>query len=369
VSAIRKNVAAFIEARDGFPADPEMIYLTSGASAGVANIMTLMISDPSVGVLIPIPQYPLYTASLALHSAHACPYYLKEEEDWSASISDIKHSLKTARSKGIDVRAIVVINPGNPTGSCLVADQIADIIRLAYQESLVVLADEVYQTNIFLPDSNPFTSFKKVLRSLGAPYSDNVELVSFHSTSKGQIGECGRRGGYFELVNIDPAVEAQLFKLASISLCSSVSGQIGVDIMVKPPKQGEPSYELYAQEVTTIHDSLKHRSTTLLKSFRALEGVECRDAQGAMYLFPRIELPDKAIEAAEKEGREPDAFYCMRLLEKTGICLVPGSGFGQEENTHHFRTTFLAPEIDDYCEKIEGFHRAFMDEFRDNAAP
>lgn len=83
-----------------------------------------------------------------------------------------------------------------------------------------------------------------------------------------------------------------------------------------------------------------------------------------MYLFPTIRLPEKAVKEAEKNGRKPDAFYCMRLLEKTGICIVPGSGFGQREGTLHFRTTFLAPQIEEYSASIKRFHSEFMDEYR-----
>ena len=79
-----------------------------------------------------------------------------------------------------------------------------------------------------------------------------IELVSFHSISKGVIGECGRRGGYFELTNMDPAAQDQIYKLASISLCPAVQGQIMVDLMVQPPKPGDASYALYKQEVDGI---------------------------------------------------------------------------------------------------------------------
>lgn len=75
-----------------------------------------------------------------------------------------------------------------------------------------------------------------------------------------------------------------------------------------------------------------------------------------MYLFPQIRLPPKAIEAAKQAKRAPDAFYCMQLLEKTGICVVPGSGFGQVPGTLHFRTTFLAPQIDEFVSRIKEFH-------------
>jgi alanine transaminase len=82
-----------------------------------------------------------------------------------------------------------------------------------------------------------------------------------------------------------------------------------------------------------------------------------------MYLFPRIKLPQKAIEAAKEAGKEPDAFYCLKLLDATGVCLVPGSGFGQKEGTLHFRTTFLAPGTE-WVGRITEFHKKFMDEYR-----
>lgn len=83
-----------------------------------------------------------------------------------------------------------------------------------------------------------------------------------------------------------------------------------------------------------------------------------------MYLFPTITLPKKACEQAKKEDRKADEFYCFRLLDATGVCVVPGSGFGQKENTLHFRTTFLAPGTE-WVGRITKFHKEFMDEFRD----
>ena len=82
-----------------------------------------------------------------------------------------------------------------------------------------------------------------------------------------------------------------------------------------------------------------------------------------MYLFPTINLPPKAVEAAAAENRKPDEFYSLRLLDATGICVVPGSGFGQKENTLHFRTTFLAPGTD-WTERIVKFHAEFMEKYK-----
>ena len=85
--------------------------------------------------------------------------------------------------------------------------------------------------------------------------------------------------------------------------------------------------------------------------------------QGSMYLFPTITLPQKAIDAAKENGNAPDEFYCLKLLDATGVCLVPGSGFGQKEGTLHFRTTFLAPGTE-WVQRITKFHKEFMDEYR-----
>ncbi|ORY54165.1 putative alanine aminotransferase [Leucosporidium creatinivorum] len=364
VPAIRKRVAKFIEERDGHPASPDKIFLTAGASTGVSNLLQVLISSPSDGVLIPIPQYPLYTAALALNEARAVPYYLQESAEWGLDVEDLRSSIKKARSEGTKLKALVVINPGNPTGNCLSRENMEDIVRICYDEGLVLFADEVYQDNIY-HHSKPFTSFKKALHDLGAPYADNVELVSFHSISKGQTGECGRRGGYFELDNFSEEAVEQVYKLASIQLCPSLGGQIGVDVLVSPPKEGEESYLLWKKERDGIANTLKGRSEVLVKAFNQLEGVTCNEAEGAMYLFPTITLPQKAIDAAKKAGQEPDAFYSLRMLEATGICVVPGSGFGQAPNTYHFRTTFLAPGTDAFAKRLQTFHESFLNEYRD----
>ena len=130
-----------------------------------------------------------------------------------------------------------------------------------------------------------------------------LQLASFHSTSKGFIGECGLRGGYLELVGFDPDVQAQLLKLVSIGLCSNTVGQIGTGLMVRPPKPGEASYAAFAAERDGIMTSLKRRATKLVAGLNALDGVTCNQPQGAMYAFPSITLPPKAIAAAEAAGK------------------------------------------------------------------
>ncbi|KAI1917388.1 alanine transaminase [Ophidiomyces ophidiicola] len=361
--AIRKSVANFIERRDGFAADFSHIYLSAGASSGVNTLLNILCANKDSGVLVPIPQYPLYTATLSLLNAKCVPYYLDEEKGWGTDVENIRTAVAKAKSEGTDVRAIVVINPGNPTGASLSSDAIKQVIDLAVEENLVIMADEVYQTNVF---KGEFTSFKKRLRQLqqqSPGHYDHVELASLHSVSKGMVGECGHRGGYFELVGFNPEVEEQIYKFISIMLCPPVIGQCLVDLMVNPPKPGEPSHELYEKEYNSISTGLRNRALALYEAFKAMEGVECQEPQGAMYLFPSITFPPKVFDAANAANRKPDEFYALRLLDATGVCLVPGSGFGQKPGTHHFRTTFLAPGTD-WVERIVSFHKKFMDEHK-----
>ncbi|KAB5583146.1 pyridoxal phosphate-dependent transferase [Coniochaeta sp. 2T2.1] len=362
--AIKQSIADFLERRDGFPGNPADIYLSAGASSGVNTLLHVICADPNSGILVPIPQYPLYTASLSVLNAKCVPYHLDESKNWGTDLDTLKASYEKAVAEGIDCRAIVIINPGNPTGASLSESDVRAVIEFAAKEHLVILADEVYQTNVFV---GKFHSFKGALRQLQKENPDGkydlVELASLHSVSKGMVGECGHRGGYFELCGFDPKVQAEIYKFVSITLCAPVIGQCLVELMVNPPKEGEPSYELYRQEYDGIFNSLRERATALYEAFKQMEGVECAEPQGSMYLFPTVTIPPKAIEAAQKADRKPDEFYCLRLLEATGVCLVPGSGFGQKDGSQHFRTTFLAPGTE-WVGRIIEFHRKFMDEFR-----
>lgn len=413
--AIRNSVATYIERRDGYASDPASIFLSAGASSGVNTLMNVICAKPETGILVPIPQYPLYTATLAVLNARCVPYYLDESKAWGTDLSAIKSAYQKAKKEGTDVRAIVVINPGNPTGASLSSEAVRSVLEFAAEEKLVVLADEVYQTNVFI---GKFTSFKKGLRDLQKEQPkkfDNVELASLNSISKGMVGECGHRGGYFELVGFDQEVQAQVYKFVSIMLCPPVIGQCLVEMQVNPPKEGDPSYPLYRKEYDSTEQGLKERATALFEAFKQMEGVVCQSPQvslpppsspfllhpssstylppthpnsfppppqsilnslkltkttppapkiqGSMYLYPTITLPPRAIEQAKKENRAPDEFYCFRLLDATGVCVVPGSGFGQKEGTLHFRTTFLAPGTE-WVGRITAFHKGFMDEFR-----
>ncbi|KAK4371870.1 hypothetical protein RND71_007254 [Anisodus tanguticus] len=248
IPGVRKEIADFIERRDGYPSDPELIFLTDGASKGIMQILHTIIRGANDGVLVPVPQYPLYSATISLYGGSLVPYYLEETADWGLDINELRQSIGQARQNGTTV-----------------------------------------------------------LLDMGQPISKELQLVSFHTVSKGYWGECGQRGGYFEMNNIPPKSVEEIYKVSSISLSPNVPAQIFLGLLANPPKPGDISYEQFVRE---------------------------RDIYtGAMYSFPQIKLPPGAIDAAKKLGKAPDVFYCLKLLEATGISTVPGSGFGQKEGS------------------------------------
>jgi len=347
VRIIREAIASFISERDGIEADPDSIVLGDGASKNVQLALRILIGDPYDGIMVPIPQYPLYSATISLYGGRLVPYYLDEDHDWRISSELLESSYAEAVEKGVRVRAICVLNPGNPTGSVLDRDNIAMVVQFARDKGISILTDEVYQEDIYL-ENFTFCSFARVMAEEGV---DDVSLFSFHSCSKGFIGECGHRGGYMEMRNISKDVAAQIAKLQSVSLCANLPGQVVSYCMVTPPREGDPSYPVYAAERDHILTELKTRARILAEGLDGIEGIRCTPIAGAMYAFPRIDLPD---------GKTDDE-YCFDLLEATGLCVVPGSGFGQLPGTWHFRTTILpeTAQIVEFIDKLAAFHERY----------
>ncbi|KAK6050427.1 hypothetical protein COOONC_12068 [Cooperia oncophora] len=151
------------------------------------------------------------------------------------------------------------------------------------------------------------------------------------------MGESGVRGGYAEFYNIDPEVFAMYKKLISAKQFPSILSQAAVSALVNPPKQNDPSFEPWAFEKQATLNGFKRRAQIVMEAFSGLDGLTCNPIQSSMYAFPRLHLPPKAIEKAKSMDVQPDFFYAMELLENTGVCVIPGSAFGQKEDTYHFR--------------------------------
>lgn len=333
---IREAVAKFIDKRDGLsspPSDPENIILYNGASEAAHQLLQILIASREDGIMIPIPQYPLYSAVIRKFGGIQVNYYPDEDAGWPLHKSELERAFNEATAKGIKIKAIVVINPSNPTGAILDEQSIRDVIDFAEEKGISVIADEVYQDNIY-DDDSPFVSFAKVLGNR------DVSLFSLHSVSKGFFGECGHRGGYLEVRNppkvqgMDINISDLLLKMASVDLCSNTTGQALVYMMVNPPEKGSEPFEKFQSEKKKILDILAQKAKIIKEAFAQMDGVRVFGRTGAMYLFPRLEKLPKG---------KNDFDYCMALLEETGICTVNGAGFGQKEGTSHFRIAFLPP--------------------------
>jgi aspartate/methionine/tyrosine aminotransferase len=350
---IREAVARFIDRRDGdgaVPSRPESIFLTNGASEAAKYILEMLIAGPEDGILIPIPQYPLYSAAIRKCGGTQVDYYPDEDAGWALDRTMLEEPLERARRDGIDVKAIVVINPANPTGAILDQQCVRDVIDVAEEHGLAIIADEVYQDNLYGQD---WVSFATVLGDRDVP------LFSLHSVSKGFYGECGHRGGYLEVRNPPPLADDPrsfmdiLVKQASVSLCSNTVGQVLTYLMVHPPVEGTPSRRLFDAERERVLSDLHAKATMIRAAFDEMHGMQCFGRIGAMYLFPRLGvLPDGT----------GDFDYCMRLLESTGLCTVNGSGFGQRPGTHHLRIAFLPPRemLEDVLPRWIDFHNRYV---------
>jgi aspartate/methionine/tyrosine aminotransferase len=173
IPLVRESVCKYIAKMDSVP-EPRLddIFLTEGASQGVHLLLSTLIIDKNDAIMIPIPQYPLYTASIALNGGVPAPYFLNESKGWQLDIEELERSYQESVKQGKRVKAIVVINPGNPTGSILSSDTIAKIIEFSVRNRVVVIADEVYRENVY-KEGTAFVSFRKILETLGQEVRDN----------------------------------------------------------------------------------------------------------------------------------------------------------------------------------------------------
>uniref|UniRef100_M3ZVV9 alanine transaminase n=1 Tax=Xiphophorus maculatus TaxID=8083 RepID=M3ZVV9_XIPMA len=352
---IQRSVAEFLTRRDGgINSNPEDIILSSGSQKTLMMIRLLSREDGQDGVLAPLP-FP-HTLPMLLDEVgvELVPYRLTEERGWALDLEELHRALMTARRQ-CDPRAIYVSNPGNPTGHVQDRETIEKIIHFAASERLVLLVEEVYQDSVFGQDKK-FLSYKKVLFEMGVSYSETVEMVSFHSISTATMGECGLRGGYMELINLDPAVKKFLFHAPG---SPSILPQLAMEIMVNPPAPGDASYEKYTQ-ILLRAETLSQNAGRACKLLNSLPGMSCQPAMGGVFLYPRLHLPAEIIE--EMLRLSADVLYCRRLLEEEGICLGPGCENGHNDENFHIRFCVLAPPavLEDVLTRLCSFHRHLL---------
>ena len=324
------------EARDAIEREAERkgitnvhdIFVTTGASEAIDICLTALVNDGE-NVLTPTPGYPLYTAIASKLSMMENPYYLDEENGWLPDIEDIKSKINDK------TKAIVLINPNNPTGSLYTMENLNAIIELALEHDLVIFADEIYDKLLF--DGKKHVSI--------ASLNKDVSCITFGGLSKNymvpgfRIGwgiVSGRKealSDYIEAIN----------KILRARLSANHPEQYGIKISL----EGDQSHLVEANKKLT-----KRRDMTV-EMLNAIPGISCVKPEGAFYAFPRLEM------------QQTDNHFVAELIKETGVVVVPGSGFGQVPGTRHFRAVFLPSEkiLEKAYNSIGSFFQKYLEKY------
>uniref|UniRef100_I3KTS0 alanine transaminase n=1 Tax=Oreochromis niloticus TaxID=8128 RepID=I3KTS0_ORENI len=350
---VQKSISEFITRRDGgVLSHPEDIILTIGSQKGLSVFLNLLTSGEGktqTGVLTPMPCPHTLPMLLDMTGLALVPYRLFEEQGWAVNLDELHRALEAGRVH-CEPKAIYISNPGNPTGYVQDRETIEKVIRFAATNCLIILAEEVHQGSVYGQDKE-FISYKKVLSEMGKTYAETMELVSFHSISTAYIGECGLRGGYMEVVNIDPAVK----KCLNFTPSAPVLPQLALELSLNPPRPEDSSYNSYTQ-IHHIEDTLSQNAKRALEFLNRVEGMSCQPSMAGPFLYPRVHLPPHMVEEAKRLGVKADVLYCQRLLEEEGICVGAGCENGQEDKNYHIRHRYLLIN-----NKINQFHRSFCE--------
>lgn len=291
----------------------EDIYLGNGVSELISLSMQALISDGDE-VLIPSPDYPLWTASVTLSGGNPVHYLCDEKSDWHPSITDIESKINSR------TRAIVIINPNNPTGAVYDEKVLTDIVELARKYELAIFADEIYGKITF--NNARFIPI--------ASLSNDVITVSFSGLSK-SYRLAGFRCGWMVLSGAKQRAQSYiegLDILSNMRLCSNVPAQFAVE-----PALNKDSY---AKELTLPGSRLEKQRDITWNLLNAIPGVSCVKPKGAFYLFPKLD--PKIYKIGNDEN------LVLDILSKEKILLVQGSAFNIEDN-QHFRIVFLPSTV------------------------
>ena len=306
--AARNAVAAYATSL-GSPTAPEQVLITSGASEAADLVLTALLNDGDE-VLLPAPGYPIYPAILNKLGAIACYYRLDSATGWQPDIGEM-NSLITNRT-----RALVLINPNNPTGSIIQDETTKQILELAARHKLLVIADEVYRELCF--EESPISA-----SVLGQEI--DVPLITLESLSKTHLVP-GWRVGWMRYTHEREMrdLTGAIGRLASGRLCSPTPAQYAVE----PALNGSREFQ------RKFLSELKSRRDFCIKRVRKNESLSCEIPAAAFYLMIK----------AEKLGDRTDERFVLDLLEKTGVLVVHGSGFGVNPLLGYFRMVYLADE-------------------------
>ena len=304
IAAGRDAVAAEFTAR-GFPVSADRAFLTAGTSEGIELVLGALLDEGS-DILVPMPTYPLYTAVIARLGARALFYRTDPERGWMPDLNHLR-SLVTPQT-----RAIVVIDPNNPTGASYSTATRRALLDVADQHGLAVVADEVYGD----------LGYDGPVPSIGSLDPD-AAIISFSSLSKAFLAPGWRAGwiGVGRSPRLNDVVKA-IGKLADARLCSTLPMQHAITAALT----GDRSHQV------TFRAALKERATLTNQRLNAIPGITSVPATAGFYAMPRVALPPG----------KTDQDYVLALLRETGVLCVYGSGFGTAPEDGYMRIVFLA---------------------------
>ncbi|MEN2751506.1 aminotransferase class I/II-fold pyridoxal phosphate-dependent enzyme [Psychrobacter sp. FBL11] len=327
IFSARKAVLQYYQSKGLLSAvDVRDVYLGNGVSELIVMTMQALMNDGDE-VLIPMPDYPLWTAATNLAGGTAVHYRCNEDDNWHPDIEDIKSKI-TSKTKGI-----VVINPNNPTGALYSDEILKQIIEVAIEHDLVIMADEIYDRVLY--DDMAHTPMSTL--------SDEVLILSYNGLSKSHR-VAGFRAGWLMVSgkkqHASDFIEG-LDMLASMRLCSNVPGQYAIQTAMG----GHQSIK----ELTSEKGRLYKQREMAVSRLNAIKGISCTMPQGAFYCFPKM---DPAVYPIED-----DMQFMMELLLEEKVLMVQGSGFNWDA-PDHFRVVFL-PNLHDLEDAMDRLDRFF----------
>ena len=319
----REAVSAEYTSR-GVDISADRVILTSGTSEGIELAISVLV-DRGDEVLVPVPTYPFYTAVLSKLGARAVYYRTDPARGWEPDLGHVRDLV------GPRTRALVVIDPNNPTGAVYSPETRLELLNIADRHNVVLLSDEVY-TDL---------AYGGPIPPIGALHPD-APVISFSSASKAYMAP-GWRTGWMAVGSGDrlDKVLAAIKELADGRLCTNGPMQHAVTAALS----GDRSYQ------DEFRRQLKERAEVTTRRLNAIDGVSCVPPAAAFYAMPKVELPP---------GRTDEDFV-LGLLRETGLLCVYGSGFGTVPTDGFFRIVFLAPpaQLETYFDAIEAFTAVF----------
>jgi alanine-synthesizing transaminase len=323
--APRKAVMHYTQGKDIGGVTIEDIYLGNGASELIVMSMQGLLNNGDE-VLVPAPDYPLWTAAVSLSGGNPVHYVCDEQAGWFPDIDDMRRKITS------NTKAIVVINPNNPTGALYPKEILLEIIELARQHQLIIYADEIYDKTLY--DGAEHTSI--------AALADDVLFVTLNGLSK-NYRSCGYRAGWMvvsgEKRHAKGYIEG-LNMLASMRLCANAPGQFAIQTALG-------GHQSIAELVGPGGRLLKQRDLAH-KLLTDIPGVTCVKPKAALYMFPRLDPVMYPI--------TDDQQFACELLSEEKVLIVQGTGFnwGQPD---HFRLVFLpnSDDLTDACGRIARF--------------